>query len=380
MSPYIAFVCLLFNTKIFTFLIPCWDLLFLNTSFPFSIAGFPECGADTLYNQLANHPLLHAVKPPSSDFSAIPNGVNKDMFTDSHFWDNSQCIQDLTMDQFTRRYPFDAIGKSFKKYGLQSMNATHASDDLRDIIFIDYVPRICYHGDSWPEEEENWKTFMPYYLLPFRLHYVTPSARIVFLVCDPVSRTYRDYLRYSSITSASYFHTKVNKAITWWDQCTKLGLTRQPCIYGPAPLTLDFHNSPSCGMLTFAPHICREGHFTYWGCGNAIDRLRISMYHVYIQNWVNAFRDTKQLLVMKSEDFDADFLSSIQQIFTFLKVEKDMFDLEYSLPIRLIQQNTHQDLLGTYKETEIALQEFFTHSNAKLTRLLERKNDLWTYG
>ena len=357
-----------------------------KTSF-FLCSGVEKCGTTDIHYTLMNHNLIYGFLDNDMlheyESKKVPGKYNilgnmtlvknlRDMHQkESHFFDNFRCLSNYTYDNLSRRCAPELIIRSYLKYQEGRYNESN-KDDFRDMVFIDSSPRTATTYISWNEEEIHWHDTEPHEFIPDRLHYVTPNAKIIFILREPVSRTYSDY-RYifAEDQSAADFHMKVSRAISWWKNCTaiyKRYNKEKACAYGNAPLGLPPHSSPSCS-LKGAKNMIHCSPFRVWGCANSIDRLRLSFYHIYLREWLRVF-PRENLLFLKIEDIYADKMAVVNKLLEFLHLPKfKPEDSEYILKHGSKNKSKmHEEMLN---ETKVLLEEFFAPMNRELSNLLK---------
>ena len=340
----------------------------------FLCSGVEKCGTSDTHSTLMNHHSIYGLLGNNHlkeyELKKAPGKYNisgnmrlvqylKDMqLKEVHFYDNFQCVSNFTYDILSRRCPPELIIHSLK---CENSN----EDNLMDMVFLDSSPRTATTHASWNEEEVHWRDLEPHEFTPDRLHYVTPNAKIIFLIREPASRAYSDYrFHMKRDQSAADFHTKVSSSIKWWKNCTAI-YKEKACAYGNAPLGLPHHNSLSCGHRaaeTVAP-------YKKWHCVNCIDRLRLSFYHIYIKEWLRVF-PRENLLFLKIEDIYKDKIVMMNKLLEFLGFAKfKSEDSEYILKQGLKNKSQMHEAMLT--ETQTLLEEFFAPMNKELSNLLQ---------
>ena len=271
----------------------------------------------------------------------------------------------------------EGIVHAYKKFGELPYNP-NKRDDFRGMLFIESTPAQAWSHDSWHEEQVHYNRAEPKEFTPDRIHHSTPRAKIIFLVRDPVARTFSDYCYLTSkkaYHSSEDLHRKVMDAMSWWKNCTAV-YPQGACAYGPAPIGMPFHMSPSCGQQNQMKlgQFCSD--YKYWGCGNAIDRFRISLYHVYLSEWIRAF-GSQNVLVVKSEEMFADRIASMNRIYEFLGLPEMRKDILDELLQKTNNSNKSKQYITMSNETRDALEEFFEPENLKLAQLLGLEKPFW---
>ena len=198
----------------------------------------------------------------------------------------------------------------------------------------------------------------PLYTIPDAIHSLSPDAKIIFIMRDPVKRlfsrwlTWIPYLRnvdpdYAK-PSAESFHRKSAAAIDLYQKCFRQYGVRQ----------------------------CAYDGFLY---GKARMRLQESIYSVYIRDWLKAF-PREQILFLKFEDYVKDFPKSLNVIFQFLGLRK--LSTEELLKIskdEVKNKGRNYDKVPTMSnKTKLMLQKFYSPFVAELRNMLG-DNFYWGY-
>ena len=347
-------------------------------------SGVEKCGTSDTYHTLLNHHLIYGLlnkdqlneyelrKAPGK-YNILGNmtlvlNPNDMRLKESHFFDNFKCISNYTYDILSRHCTPELIIRSHLKHDNSN------EDNFRDMVFLEGSPRSATTHICWNEEEVHWCDSEPHEFTPDRLHHVTPNAKIIFLLREPVSRTYSDYrFIFREGQSAADFHTKVSDAISWWKNCTAIYKNynkEKVCAYGNAPLGLPPHNSISCG-LRGTKHITGCSPFQEWRCANSIDRLRLSFYHIYIKEWLRVF-PRENLLFLKIEDIYKDKIAMMTKLLGFLDLPKfKPEDSEYILKQGLKNKSKMREPM--LNQTRALLEELFAPMNKELSNLLQEE-------
>ena len=228
----------------------------------------------------------------------------------------------------------------------------------------DFTPRTAYHADDWDDESWNLGYKEPKYLTPHKIQRVLPDAKVIFMLRDPVERLFSDY-RYSSLKNSNRgdFHSKVLQAIHWWGNCTTL-LPERSCAYGihyPAQVApLGRENCP-------VGKTCHPKVFNWKGSSG--DRLRISLYVLYIQDWLNVFKK-EDILVIKFEDYVHNPQKMIiDQLLPFLGLAQNAYQESWSYNLSNIK-NKNEVQFAMAQDTRILLNTFFKPYNKRLQDVL----------
>ena len=277
-----------------------------------------------------------------------------------------RCVKNFTLDRLSRRCTPELIIRSH--IGTQALPdpIDGKRENLRDMVFLDSSPRLGEGHYSWNEEEIHWRSPEPFEFIPDRIHHASSNAKIIFMLRNPVARVFSDYRFIVPTQSAIEFHNKVTEAIEWWHNCTAR-YSIKVCAYGNAPMGLPIHNTRSCGSRGVKyKNYCSP--YRQWGCANAIDRMRISMYHIYLQEWLRVF-PRENILFIQLEDMYADKMGTIGKVLEFLGLPPLKKD---AVKVILEKKATNKSKVNIemMKETKTILEKFYKPFNEKLSKLL----------
>jgi N-acetylgalactosamine 4-sulfate 6-O-sulfotransferase len=201
-------------------------------------------------------------------------------------------------------------------------------------------------------------------------------------VRNPTSRLFSDYKFFAKGKHSSEdFHDKVVKSIGWWENC----VSKYPvdaCAYGKAPLGLQemgfeycMRNKTFCNLTHMNKMVC---HNLFSWTLSAADRLRVSMYDLYVKKWLEVF-PRENCLILKSEEYIADPINVLEnQIIPFLGLspftEKEKIQLANAM---LHVRNSTPKNIIMLPETKALLDKFYEQTQTGLYNLLKDDRFLW---
>ena len=291
------------------------------------------------------------------------------------------------MDYYSKFYSGDPIVDSFASYGSVSSGETESDiDDFRGLVYGDGTPRTIWHGDTWHEDSSNKAQPEPITLLPHKLHHVNPNAKIIVSMRNPTDRLLSDFkFYYRGRQSPTVFHKKVVNAISWWNNCSQqMKGHLKACTYGRAPeglqelgFELCIQNKTMSRKMRQYPYdtglVCQsENGWTK----NAADRLRVSMYDLFLKDWLNIF-PLENFLFVKFEDYSNDPAKYVETyIFPFLGLPK--FEAESKAVLTSTKvKNMSKKNMTLLPKTEKILNKFYQSTKIVLTKMLNDERFLW---
>ena len=246
-----------------------------------------------------------------------------------------------------------------------SVSSTQANTyDECPYIVGDFSARTINHHYFWNKEPANQDVPVPRQTNLDKIRHVYSDTRVLVILRNPVERLFSDYKYYASshhdIVTADDFHERVTSAIETWRNCTHLlELPHERCAYG----------------FNFPRELSRAG---FWGT-NSIDRLRVSIYSIYVINCLHVF-PREQVHVIKMEEFTEDPLSYTQtHLLPFLRVRP--FDEDEVKQVRSLYTNANHNFrfanVTMHAHTREMLNSFFEPYNQQLAELLHDDKFLW---
>ncbi|XP_041376875.1 carbohydrate sulfotransferase 15-like [Gigantopelta aegis] len=304
----------------------------------FYIIGQPKCGTTDIYFRLIQHPQI--AKPPNKE----PFWLNKFRLL------NSECSGLNTyLDFFT-----NAARKIESHYRWKPIHG-QGREMYHDMVTGDGTPDTMWDNRYWSELPGNENCSFICVTNADYVHHMTPGAKIIVGVRDPVERLYSDYmyeylwLHYKPSPEA--FHKEVVRMIEEFQQCVTMFSLRR-CVYNGTQ-----ENSESSV------------------------RIRVGIYHVHLEDWLRLFpRD--QIHIIRFEDYIHDVRQEMTRLFDFLQlrpVSTEEMKAVLKLPVTN-KRPTRKDgaKIHMKPETRDILETFYRPFNEKLAKLLDDKKYLWS--
>ena len=289
------------------------------------IAGMAKCGTTDLYAKLEWH--HNILKPPAGK--------------ENMYWPRSRVGRKVGLAQIGHR-----TKETFESY-TGRMTPGDMREGNKDAIILDGTPCLLSDHREW-ETRYPWATNPPYTNADI-IHFVSPQAKIVAMVRDPVERLWSDYL---------YFDR---------------GEKRTPDTFHEQ-LELEMERFQSCLETRDLRHCC-------FSTKNSVKvQLSRGIYICFLQDWRENFGDN--LLVLTLEEYSERMVETLQRVYEFLEVTVDLGELQEMVDMSRTE-NVRQDsdvLQGDMlDETRVKLRTFYEPYNVMLARYLQDRKYLFQY-
>ena len=303
------------------------------------LASFPKCGTTALYQMLIRHPL-------------IAEPVRKE----GHFWS--------TFTDYTGTYEDKFLHGLWYLHQFQTAASQIAKSP--NSITIDASPSTLWKSMHKFEEESDM------YVLPSAINEVTPTARFIVIMRDPIKRLFSDFwyscsyqnwvISHHAIPPNKYFHNVTVKAILHFNDCVTGGIASlyYDCVRGA--IRWEENNRAFCYRL----------------------RLGIGMYYYHIIRWLRVI-PRERFMFLRSEDLSRDPFSTLERVWSFLDLPRQTRqEVDALLATRhewntndWIKSERYRERFAMLPETERILREFYRPHNEKLAELLSDPHYLW---
>ena len=231
------------------------------------------------------------------------------------------------------------------------------------LLAIDATPRTIYDANGWSDDPLNAGLTEPKYLAANRIHHFVPHAKALLILRNPIARTISDHRFFDDDQHADVFHAQVERGIAWWHRCVKL--------YSERACAFSYHFGPDLEDL---PPDKR------WD-PNGGGRLRLSLYIIYIEKWLEVF-PRENLLLVNSDTLDSRPVELLHHtVFPFLELEPLSAAANRSLDELLKQGHLHQTTdqgLTPHQHTIDLLENFYQPYNERLAKYANDQSFLWT--
>ena len=296
------------------------------------VAGMPKCGTTDLFVKMMRHPQLtyqtHADGDPPKEY---------------HYWARSRIARNkwLFADP-KRRAPRELFSRFLKGTG-----AERVKTNLKMQI-VDGTPSLLWDLAGW--DRRYPKADEPPYSNGDLIHSVTPDAKIIGILRDPIDRLYSEYLYFwlkkSEVRTPATFHTEVLKEVLLFNSCLTLNKLRSCCY-------------PSHAM-------------------NSVKiRLELGIYVCFVHDFLEAFGTN--LLILTLEEYHSYPVDILTTIFNHIEVS-----VPEDLQKFIEDSNTGNTNTGLKNkvgeilpETKQILSDFYGPYNSQLALLLQNSKYLF---
>ena len=277
----------------------------------------PKCGSTELFRKLVWHAELSSPRTK-----------------ENHYWARKRLGKPgnhlhFDSSELNSKELFSNFVKKFRTENLEESS-----------ILVDGTQSLLWDLMGW-ETRYPWANQPPYSNADL-IHEVTPNAKILVIVRDPVQRLYSDYLYFSKTRDNRTFYSfgeDVRIEVVRFNACLQ-DRDLRACCY-------DSKNNPKV-------------------------RLNLGIYICFIRDWKERFKDN--LLVVRLEDYAASPATTLLRIFDFLEVqspnqnELDVF-IESSNPANTRHKGDIEKGDMT-EETFRLLNDFYRTYNTELSHYL----------
>ena len=299
------------------------------------LAGFPKCGTTALYHLLVQHPL-----------------VAQPLRKEGHFW--STFLQNGT-------YTDKQLHALW--YLHHFMRAANQISESPQSITIDGSPSTLW------TVPRGYKRNPDLCMISSVIANVTPTAKFIVVMRNPVKRLFSDYWFFCShqnwkrngqvVVPQHYtengkqiFHNLTTEAIQQFQSCVATGVSILECVHRTTTTTDCFHL-----------------------------RLGLGMYYFYVICWL-ATVSHERFLFLRSEDLAVDPYSALRKVWAFLNLtsqsRKEVESLKKTWNSNdWIKSEKYRDRFAMLPQTEKMLRDFYAPYNKLLAQLLSDDTLLW---
>ncbi|KAL4240639.1 hypothetical protein ACF0H5_001430 [Mactra antiquata] len=308
---------------------PCWvDKKDMFQCLPyFQIIGMDKCGSTDLFDKIAQHP--HVLK-------------------------NSGVLHKETMWWSWKRYGHFLLApakiENFTRYLKYFSGAAEKikSKPRTGLITGDGTPMDMWDMSGWVSIPQNTGKKEPTFITPHLIKHLNPNVKLIIILRNPVDRLYSDYffLKIGKLTPQA-FHDHVIRSLKILYACTRQKSLRT-CLYS------------------------RETHL------KSRARLHLGFYSIFVQDWLKVF-NRNQLLILRTEDYSKEPKRTIQNVFSFLKLqnlsEKGLATITSGKRkyVTAAKKNAGKML----NETRVILERLYKPYKLKLAEILNDKSFSW---
>lgn len=302
----------------------------------FYIIGQPKCGTTDLYDRVRLHP-----------------DVKFSTFKEPHWWTRKRFGIIRLSEGFHDRYPVEDYLDLFDQaaYQIQGNLTANSSGTPNhpNVIIGEASASTMWDNNAWVYFYDNTSVGEPPFLIQDFVHALTPDARFIVMLRDPVERLYSDYLYFGIANkSAEDFHEKVSESLQLFEGCLA-EFSMRSCVYNTT-------------------------------VNNAMPvRLHVGLYIVFLKDWLSIF-SREQILVLRLEDHASNRKYTMHQVFEFLDLAPVTKEIESEItrsPASNTRRPADKNLGPMLPITKEILRDFYTPFNMKLAKVLRNDSFLW---
>ncbi|XP_013416168.1 carbohydrate sulfotransferase 15-like isoform X1 [Lingula anatina] len=300
----------------------------------FYLAGIAKCGTTDLFQRILSHPdVADGLLKMSQWWGRLAYNTAAGNGSGVPFID----FVDL----------FDYPARVIEKYTCTTCPKLHHQ------IVGDYSTNTLFDNDYWIRLlGNNPQLHEPNITTAHYIRYFQPGAKILAIFREPTERLYSDYLFfYKGVKSPERFHSLAKQAVELFDNCTK----------------------------TFSVRSCAYNRTLHSQEALRIVRLRVGLYHVYVNDYLRVFpRD--QLLFLRLEDYHNNMNESLNRVYNFLGLRDLNAREEYKVLRKgaVNSRSKNNTKIGDALErTKILLRNFYAKHNDLLAEALGDDGFKW---
>ncbi|XP_063681488.1 carbohydrate sulfotransferase 15-like [Bolinopsis microptera] len=296
------------------------------------IAGMPKCGTTDLFVKMMRHPQLtyqtHADGDPPKEY---------------HYWARSRVARNKWLFADPKRRSHKEL---FSKF-LKGTGAERVKTNLK-IQIVDGTPSLLWDLAGW--DRRYPKADEPPYSNGDLIHSVTPDAKIIGILRDPIDRLYSEYLYFwlkkSEVRTPETFHTEVVKEVLFFNSCLTSNKLRSCCY-------------PSRAMNTVKI------------------RLELGIYVCFVQDFLEAFGTN--LLILTLEEYHLHPVDILTTVFNHIEVSVPEDLQKFIEDSKTGNTNTglKNEVGDILPKTKQILSDFYGPYNSQLALLLQNSKYLF---
>ena len=289
------------------------------------LAGIPKCGTTDLFRKMMNHPSL-----------TYQTHADGEIPKEYHYWTRSRLARNKWLFADPKRRE---VKESFKKF-LRGTGAERVIGN-KEMQIVDGTPSLLWDLAGW--ESRYSQQYEPPYSNGDLIRSVTPRAKIIGLLRNPIERLYSEYLYFwqqkTEVRTPKSFHDEVVKEIGLFNSCLKSKTLRSCC-----------YSSRAMNEVKI--------------------RIELGVYVCFIDDFLSAFGSN--LLVLTLEEYRFYPIETLARVFNFIEVPAVDNITSFFSENEIKNGNTDlKNKVGEIlPETHKLLTEFYSPYNAMLSHLL----------
>lgn len=307
-----------------------------------------KCGTTDLYNSIIKHEEISP--PPEKEF---------------HYWAKSRLRKYSTFRKYL---------DIFQNASYDIFTNTTNSGSYHPKVTFDASPDTFLHNYAVKKlgfQNVDDFTSNPK-LTPFQIHRLTPKAKIVLIVRDPIDRLYSSY-SYFPLTKGQVKESTHNSSV---DPKFKLSVQS---FNGKSPE--DFHDKVKAALQWFencTRTFPQSHHCAFWNAAetevdNFVNHMQMGFYGPILLTWLKVF-PIENFKVIRLEDYSKDKITELNKVFKFLGLSSASGDYRRQIVKMAEVGNVGKRQLNhgpMMQETRELLSSFYQPVNKILSQILD---------
>ena len=323
----------------------------------FYLAGFPRSGTTTLHNTIKSH--MKIIKPAIKE---------------PQWWTNLPL----------RRSDTDFLRVIIMRYLLYFSSAANVIEKKHDVLTYDASQSLLFRSIFTLDNQD-------YCALPAVISRITPKAKFIIIMRNPIERLYSAYFYACSLqihrtnislwpevmqrNAPENFHVQVVSEIEFFKKCkTRLSVFECTAL-------VNNHTDVTINSHTGAIITNHSDQLNNYTCGSIGQGLTVGLYHIHIKKWMKFF-PKKNFLLLKMEDLVQKPQKHLLRIIRFLDLQEMPRGFIESFKVVSNAQGAFSkdsDGFDMLPKTQRLLKKFYRPYNAKLAKLAGNDDFKWKH-
>nr|KAG5713652.1 hypothetical protein BaRGS_024700 [Batillaria attramentaria] len=215
-------------------------------------------------------------------------------------------------------------------------------------------PTVFWDFTGWDMMPQNkGKKPEEAFITPHCIHHLTPNAKLILMLRNPVERMYSEYLfldRFKAVhnLSAQLFHEGVSQSIDMYEKCVQVHSSRA-CLYNKT-----LHMKMPVRVL-------------------------VGLYSEWLEQWLEVFPIT-QILILRNEDYAKDMATTLNAVIDFLglsKLSEEEMKKITQMDRSFTRSEKEKKVGDMLPETRSLLEDFYWEYSMKLSKILGDVRFMW---
>ena len=290
------------------------------------LAGMPKCGTTDLFRKMMKHPKL-----------TYQTHADGEIPKEYHYWARSR----VARNKWLFADPNRRSGKERFSSFLRGTGSERVKNDA-EMQIVDGTPSLFWDLAGWDKRYPGMDE--PPYSNGDLIYSVTPDAKIIGILRNPVERLYSEYLYFwlhkTEVRTPQSFHVEVIKEIAFFNSCLSSKTLRSCC-----------YSSRAMNSVKI--------------------RLELGVYVCFVRDFFDAFGNN--LLLLTLEEYHSNPFETLTKVFNHVKVSipDDLHTYFEDSDTRNVNTDLKIEVGEILPETMQMLNDFYGPYNAQLAHLLQ---------